>query len=112
MAAGSDMLLVFTTLSDQDTAMALARELVDQRLAACVHVAATGTSVYRWQGTPETAREVTLTVKTRSGLYARIEAAIRDAHPYELPEIIAVPVVRGLPQYLEWVAAETLQSPG
>ena len=112
MADGSDMLLVITTLPGRDAAMALARALVDQKLAACVHVAAAGTSVYRWHGEVETADEVTLLAKTQRGLYGQIEAAIREAHPYELPEIIAVRVVHGLPQYLEWVAAETLHAPG
>jgi periplasmic divalent cation tolerance protein len=112
VSESSGTLIVFTTLPDPDTAAVVARELVEQRLAACVHVLAPGISVYRWGERLETASEVTLLIKTSDGLYARIEAAIRGLHPYELPEIIAVPVVRGLPQYLEWVAAETIQSFG
>lgn len=112
MSEGTDVLMVFTSLPDRDAAMKLARELVAQRLAACVHVPTAGTSIYRWRGRIETADEVALLIKTRGALYSQVEAAIRGAHPYELPEIIAVSVVRGLPQYLEWVAAETVQSPG
>ena len=100
-------LLVFTTLPDREAAMKLARGLVDQRLAACVNVLSGCTSVYRWKGEVEQADEVPVLVKTRVARYEELEAAIRALHPYELPEIIAVPVVRGLPDYLEWVAEET-----
>lgn len=105
------MLMVFTSLPDRGTATALAQDLVGRQLAACVHVCAAGTSVYRWRDEIESAEEVTLLIKTRDGLYAEVEAAIRATHPYELPEIIAVRVERGLTQYLEWVAAETVQPP-
>jgi periplasmic divalent cation tolerance protein len=63
--------------------------------------------VYRWQDKIETAQELPVLIKTRATLYAEVEAAIISRHPYELPEIIAVPVMRGLPEYLEWVVAET-----
>jgi len=65
------------------------------------------TSVYRWQGVVETADEVTLLIKTSTARYAALEAALRARHPYELPEIVAVPVTRGLPAYLQWVGNET-----
>ena len=100
-------LLVLTNLPDQDSAEALARELVKARLAACVNVLAPCQSFYRWQGALETASEVPLLIKTRSDCYAALEAAIRARHPYELPEIIALPVSAGLPDYLAWLAAET-----
>jgi periplasmic divalent cation tolerance protein len=70
------------------------------------------TSVYRWKGAVENAREVPVLVKTRAARYAEVEAAIRGLHPYELPEIIAVPVVHGFADYLRWVADETGASPG
>lgn len=111
MSDSADALMVFTNLPDRDAAMKLARELIARRLAACVNVLAAGTSVYRWRGEIETAQEVAVMIKTRGALYAGVEAAILGAHPYELPEIIAVPVVRGLPQYLDWVAAETSPFP-
>lgn len=101
------ILLVFTSLPDRGTACKLAQALVEQRLAACVNVLAGCTSVYRWDGAIEYADEVPVMIKTRVARYAEVEAAIRSLHPYELPEVIAVPVVRGLPDYLEWVAEET-----
>ncbi len=82
-----------------------------QRVAACVNVLAPCRSVYRWQNAVETAVEVPLLIKTSAERYADLEAAIRAGHPYELPEIIAVPIERGLPDYLAWVAAETAFGP-
>jgi periplasmic divalent cation tolerance protein len=104
-------LLVITNLPDQAAAEALARMLVDQRVAACVNVLAPCRSVYRWQNAVETAVEVPLLIKTSAERYADLEAAIRAGHPYELPEIIAVPIERGLAEYLAWVAAETAFGP-
>lgn len=100
-------LLVFTNLPDADAAHALAGRLVEARLAACVNVLAPCSSVYRWQGKVEDAQEVPLLIKTTAARYAAVESAIRAAHPYALPEIVALPVDRGLPDYLAWVAAET-----
>lgn len=108
----SDALLVLTNLPDADSAHALATHLVEERLAACVNVLAPCRSVYRWQGATEDAEEVPLIAKTTSERYPALEAAIRAQHPYELPEIVAVPVVRGLPAYLDWIAAETAARPG
>ena len=102
-----ETLLVITTLPDAASAHALAQALVEQRLAACVNVLAPCRSVYRWQGKVEDAEEVPLLIKTAAARYAALEAAIRAAHPYELPEIVAVPLAGGLPGYLAWVAAET-----
>jgi periplasmic divalent cation tolerance protein len=98
---------VLTNLPDHEAAAALARALVERRLAACVNVLGAATSIYRWRGGVEKAQEVPLLIKTSAPLYARLEAAIRELHPYELPEIIAVPIERGLPEYLEWVLSET-----
>ncbi|MBS3935048.1 MAG: divalent-cation tolerance protein CutA [Sulfuritalea sp.] len=100
-------LLVITNLPDQDSARALAGVLVEARLAACVNILAPCRSVYRWQGKTEHAEEVPLLIKTTAARYAALEAAIRARHPYELPEIVAVPIDRGLPDYLAWVIAET-----
>lgn len=110
--AACDALIVLTNLPDRATAMKLAQTLVEKRLAACVNVLAEASSVYRWRGKTETAQEVPLLIKTRSALYGEVEAAIAGSHPYELPEIVAVPVVRGLPAYLEWVVAETSLTTG
>lgn len=107
-ADGDEVLLVMSTLPDRDSAQALARILVESRLAACVNVLAPCVSVYRWQGAVEETAEVPLVIKTTARRYAALESALRAHHPYELPEIVAVPLARGLPGYLEWVAAETV----
>jgi len=101
------ILLLLTTLPDRASAQALATALVDARLAACVNILSPCHSVYRWQGAVESADEVPLLIKTSETRYAAVEEAIRARHPYATPEIIAVPVVHGLPGYLAWVAAET-----
>lgn len=100
-------LLVLTNLPDAERARALADALVEARLAACVNILAPCRSVYRWEGKLEDATEVPLLIKTTAERYPALEAAIRRHHPYELPEIIAVPIERGLPEYLGWVASET-----
>ncbi len=111
MSADHEVLLVMSSLPDQAAAQQLARTLIERRLAACVSVLAPCTSVYRWRGAVEEAAEVPVLIKTTAGCYAELESALRALHPYELPEIIAVPVLRGLPAYLDWVAGETA-SPG
>jgi periplasmic divalent cation tolerance protein len=103
----SQTLLIFTNLPDEASAQSLATALVGERLAACVNVLAPCRSTYRWQGAIENAQETPVLIKTTESRYAALEAAIRARHPYELPEIIAVPVAHGLPEYLSWVAAET-----
>ena len=107
-----EVVIILTNLPDRASALKLAGELVERRLAACVNVLAEGTSVYRWKGGIESATEVPVLIKTRAERYAEVEAAIRRLHPYELPEIVAVPVVRGLDEYLDWVAGETSISIG
>lgn len=108
----NETLLVFTTLPDRDAALRLAQGIIERRLAACVNILGGCTSVYRWKGAVEEATEVPVLMKTRAARYSELEAAIRALHPYELPEILAVPAVRGLPDYLEWVAEETAISIG
>ena len=103
-----EAILVITSLPDREAAQQLASRLVKERLAACVNILAPCESVYRWQGQIETAQEITLLIKTLRTHYGKVEKIIRQCHPYELPEIIAVPVTDGLPAYLEWLAAETI----
>lgn len=107
-----EAIVVLTNLPDRAAALKLAQELIARRLAACVNVLAECTSVYRWKGIVENATEVPVLIKTRAALYPELEAAIGELHPYELPEIIAVPVVRGLAEYVEWVSEETTISIG
>jgi len=100
-------LLVLTNLPDRASADKLAAALIEQRLAACVNVLAPCRSVYRWRGAVHKDEEHPVLIKTTGERYAALEAAIRALHPYELPEIVAVPIERGLPAYLDWLAAET-----
>jgi periplasmic divalent cation tolerance protein len=100
-------ILVLTQMPDQASAETLARALVEARLAACVSIGASVSSLYHWRGKTEMAAEVPVVVKTVRDAYPEVEAAIRSRHPYELPEIIAVPVIDGLPGYLDWIDAET-----
>ena len=101
------MLLVLTTLPDEETARRIARDMVERGLAACVSIGAPVRSVYRWQGEIEEAVEIPLTLKTADARYDALEQALRAAHPYELPEIVALPVARGLDAYLHWVDETT-----
>lgn len=100
-------LLVLTNLPDRAAAEKLADALIQKRVAACVNILAPCRSVYRWKGEVQHDEEYPVLIKTTRESYAALEAAIREAHPYELPEIVAVPIERGLPAYLDWVAAET-----
>lgn len=106
-SAIEDVLLVISNLPDRASAEQVARALVDSHAAACVNILAECTSVYRWQDQVESAGEVPLLIKTTRSAYPLLEEIIRTHHPYELPEIIAVPVHTGLPGYLQWVAQET-----
>ena len=101
-------LLVLTNLPDRAAAEKLADALIQKRVAACVNILAPCRSVYRWKGAVQHDEEHPVLIKTTRESYAALEAAIREAHPYELPEIVAVPIERGLPAYLDWVAAETM----
>ena len=103
-------LLVITNLPDRAAAERLAEALVAKRLAACVNILAPCRSVYRWQGSVQRDEEHPVLIKTTAERYAQLEGEIRSLHPYELPEIIAVPIERGLAGYLAWVAAETTPS--
>jgi periplasmic divalent cation tolerance protein len=96
-----------TNLPDHNAATALAAHLVEQRLVACANILAPCRSIYRWRGAIESAEEVPVLLKTTTARYAALEAAIREWHPYELPEIVAVPFAFGLPGYLGWIEAET-----
>jgi len=100
-------LLVLTNLPERAAAERLAGLLVEKRLAACVSILAPCRSVYRWQGAVRHDEEHPMLIKTTAERYPALEQALRAGHPYELPEIIAVPIERGLPAYLQWVAAET-----
>jgi len=95
--------IIFCTCPDQDTAKKIARLLVANNQAACVNILPGITSIYRWQGQLESAQEHLLLIKAHKDHYPAIETTLRAHHPYELPEIIAVPIERGLPEYLNWI---------
>ncbi len=100
------VIAVLTNLPDSASAINLAGQLLRTRLAACVNILAPATSCYRWEGREEQATEHPVLIKTTQANYPALEEAIRRAHPYDVPEIIALPVVAGLPVYLGWVEAE------
>jgi periplasmic divalent cation tolerance protein len=100
---GTAYYIVFNTCPDQDSARRIAEALVERNLAACVNIVPELHSVYRWKGKRESADELLLIIKARAADYAGLEAAIRELHPYELPEIVAVSVETGLPAYLQWI---------
>ncbi|HEX2604825.1 MAG TPA: divalent-cation tolerance protein CutA [Oxalicibacterium sp.] len=100
-------LLIWTNFPDRSSAESLARALLQRQLAACINIMPGVHSLYRWRGAIEQATEVTVLIKSVRIRYAELEQAIRAMHPYEVPEIIAVPICAGLPAYLDWLAHET-----
>ena len=102
--------IVLCTVPDQDTAEEIANILIADKLAACVNILQGMTSVYRWEDRIEQSEELLLVIKTGSASYRSLQAKIIDLHPYELPEVIAVPVQEGLPAYLDWVIQSTEKS--
>ena len=94
-----------TTTPSRATARRIARELVDRRLAACVQIVGPIESVYRWQGRTETAREWLCLIKTTRARFREVAATVEALHPYDTPEIVALPIVAGSKRYLEWLAA-------
>lgn len=101
------VLQVSTTTDSEEDAQRIAQSLVEQRVAACVQVVGPISSTYWWQGAVETAEEWLCLIKTRQELYPQLEKAIRAIHPYDVPEILAVPVVAGHEAYMDWVRVET-----
>jgi len=105
----TEAIVVLTTTESPEDAERLARLLVARELAACAQVLPPMTSIYRWQGNVARAAENLLLIKTRRELYAAVESAIKANHPYETPEIIALPVQHGSPEYLTWLTTMTHQ---
>ena len=96
-------IIALNTCPDEATAGTIATKLVENGLAACVNILPGVKSVYRWQGKIEQDNEVLLIIKTRKDVISRLETLIREHHPYELPEIVAVPIDTGLNEYLNWI---------
>ncbi|MDR1015569.1 MAG: divalent-cation tolerance protein CutA [Coriobacteriales bacterium] len=101
--------VVITTVGTEEEARAVTGALLDERLAACVQRIPVSSS-YHWQGRRCDEAELMLLIKTRASLYQRAEASIRAHHSYELPEIIQLPIIGGLPEYLHWIAQQTEES--
>ena len=104
-----ETLLVLTNCPDEETANSIALAVVEAKVAACVNILPRVQSIYRWQGVVESATEIPLFIKSTAANYPALEKLIAELHPYETPEIIALPITQGLPAYLNWVAAETLK---
>lgn len=98
-----DHQLILSTCPDLDSARSIADILVDQRLAACVNIIPGLTSVYRWQGKTETSKECLLIIKSKRTAFNDLETTLKKAHPYELPEIVTVPITGGSAAYLAWI---------
>jgi periplasmic divalent cation tolerance protein len=99
---------VLSTVPNIKKARQLAGLLVSKRLAACIQILPGLESHYRWKGKKETSKEVLLLIKTRASLYKKLEAAILKNHPYEVPEIVCLPITKGSKAYLRWISKETI----
>jgi periplasmic divalent cation tolerance protein len=102
----TDKIVVLTTCESQEQADGLARRLVDERLAACVNILPGARSIYRWKDKVEEAAEVVLVIKSRRDVFAKLRDAIGHLHTYEIPEVIALPIVDGSEAYLQWLDRE------
>jgi periplasmic divalent cation tolerance protein len=107
----TELLLVTTSLPDEDTAKALAKRLIDAHLAACVQIQTGMQSIYRWEGRVCEEQEVVLVAKTTAEQWSAISAFIKQNHPYDVPEIIAQPITHSDTNYARWVIAETTVVP-
>lgn len=102
----TDKIVVFSTCDSEEQAGRIARELVEQKLAACVNIVPGARSVYRWKGQMEDSAEWLLIIKSRRDLMDKLRSAISKIHTYEVPELLAVPVVDGSESYLAWLDRE------
>jgi periplasmic divalent cation tolerance protein len=100
-------IVVISTVPDEDTGHKIASAILSKRLAACVTMTSASQSLYWWQGKILQEQEHILFIKSQNKLYPNLEKMILELHPYEVPEVISLPVVRGFSRYLDWIAAET-----
>ena len=101
-----EVLLVMSTFPDAQPAQRVAQQIVEERLAACANVLPSIKSIYRWQGKVEESEESLVLIKTTVDRFAAMQTTLRRLHPYEVPEIVALPIDRGLPDYLRWVVEQ------
>lgn len=104
MKENTDFCIVLCSTPDQDIAKRIATHLVDHKLAGCVNIIPNLTSIYRWQDKLCEETEYLMLIKTKHSCYSELEKAIKNSHPYEIPEIILLNVEQGLPEYLKWLA--------
>lgn len=100
--------VVLVTVSSEEEGLRIARDLVDEKLAACVNIISGLRSIYRWEGEICDEGELLLVIKTRMALFEQVEGKIREIHSYEVPEIVAIPITRGSEAYLSWLGESTL----
>ncbi|NQV84829.1 MAG: divalent-cation tolerance protein CutA [Rhodospirillales bacterium] len=103
--------LIYVTTGSRDEALAIARELVESRLAACANVLAGTTSIYHWQGEVCEEGEVSLILKTRDDLVEQLVEKIQDLHSYDCPCVVSLPISGGNAAFLNWIDSETIKSP-
>jgi periplasmic divalent cation tolerance protein len=103
----SEFVVVLVTVGSRAEGETIARRLVDERLAACVNVVGPMRSIYTWQGRTADEEEYLLVIKSRREIFAALETRVRALHSYEVPEVVALPVVAGSAPYLEWLRAST-----
>ncbi|MGA2436424.1 MAG: divalent-cation tolerance protein CutA [Bryobacteraceae bacterium] len=102
----TNKIVVLSACASEEEALKIARALVDARLAACANIVPGARSIYRWKGVTEDAREWLLIIKSRRDLFEALGAELRRLHSYELPELVAVPIIDGSAEYLGWLDAE------
>jgi len=102
----TDKIVVLTTCDSAEQAGRIARHLVEQRVATCVNIVPAIRSIYRWKGKVEDSAELLLVIKSRRDLFTRVQAEIEKVHSYEVPEIVALPIVEGSEEYLAWLDRE------
>lgn len=102
----SEYIQVFTTVENRDDADQIAKTLVEKRLAACIQIIGPLTSYFQWRGKLESSQEYLCLIKSREDIYSKLEEAIKRLHPYEVPEILAIPVIKGSKEYLNWLDQE------
>lgn len=101
----SEARMILTTVARKEQAEALAEQLLEQRMAACVNITGPMRSIYRWQGQIEHAEEYLLIIKTTAERAAQLQALLKNLHPYDLPEFVEIEIPRGSKEYLDWLAA-------
>lgn len=100
-------IVIFITAPNEDEAARIARSLVEARLAACANIVRNIRSIYTWQGSVQDDAEVLMVVKTRKGLFEAVSGKVKELHSYDVPEIIALPIIDGSPDYLNWLREST-----